>query len=621
MPDIPPESPKEQKSEGALSWTQHNVLNPALNAGPLAIYNVVADATHLPECHLSVDTATPYSTNWYVQSLSGGVGAVAPFMLAGAGAGKAMRAADAALVGTRTGEVLSPLLTSSRAANVAGASLFGALQKPDETHTRFGNAVGMGLGFMVFDKGNMLSRELPLAGKLAAIPMTGFVGGAVMSEGSQLFSNGKLASTDHVLQSAVQGLALNSVMPLAGEGFKRISTKVAEVRAASAGNAEVNLNSGIRGPKGGAIPEANINGIIDPEAGGEGLAAKLNLGSRTDLHALSRSYSDWIKDNKPTYPTTEEFANLTPNEIVARGFYHPDATNLDQLSTFHDAKPRPLPDAKVVAAEVGKSVEGMPLAQNTGNLILGEWNMEFLTGDKAAYFTDTYKQIVPRHHLMFVEETNAEGLAKIAKDNGYNFEVSRDNSRGQAVGFLIHPRLKVLGTHSYEEIANVNNIPDLRPAFRVDLQDTATGEKFSAVTVHLKSMRGGPEATGPVRTEQAQRLADVLGKDFSGIIAGDWNTFLDKSRELDPLIKAGFKIANPGDGTYTQAMGGRLDGFLFKNLKGSLSNPDVRPFFKNPLITRGLSDHGLLTTHWNSQQGAFSFSLVPNFVGFDPSRN
>lgn len=604
MPDITFESSQPRKSDGALSWAQHNVLDPALNAGPLAVYNVVADAAHLPEVHLAVDEAKPYSVNWFVQGLSGGVGAAAPFLLAGAGAGKAFRAADSALAGTAMGEALSPMLTSTRAANVAGAMAFGAMQKPEEGHTRVGNAIGMGLGFLVFDKGNMLSRELPLAKKLIAYPMTGFAGGAVMSEGSELFSNGKLAPVDKVLQSAVQGMTLNSVMPLAHEGFTRISTKTAP---AATGEQAPNL-------------EIRTNGIISDNAVA-GAAEKITPQTNMELHELSKAYSEWIRDNRPNYPTTEEFAKLTPEEIVQRGFYHPDATNLDQLSLFKEGKPRPLPDAGVVASEVGKSVQGMPMATADGNLILGEWNMEFLTGDKAAYFKDSYKQIVPRHHLMFVEEANAEGLGKIAQDNGYNFEISRDNSRGQAVGFLVHPRLKVLGTSTYEEIANVDNIPDLRPAFRVDLQDTATGEKFSAVTVHLKSMRGGPEQTAPVRTEQAQRLATVLGPNFSGIIAGDWNTFLNNSKELKPLTDAGFKILNPTDATSTQAMGGRLDGFLYKNLPWMMSNPEVRPFFQNPKITRGLSDHGLLTTTLTRSPNGGVHTFVPNFVAQDASRN
>jgi hypothetical protein len=99
--------------------------------------------------------------------------------------------------------------------------------------------------------------------------------------------------------------------------------------------------------------------------------------------------------------------------------------------------------------------------------------MEFLDAGKAKYFAETYKEVVPRHHMLFVIEADKGGLAQIARDNAYKFEISEANSRGQAVGFLINDRLKVNGTKSYAEVANVNNIPDLRPAFRVDFTDSA----------------------------------------------------------------------------------------------------------------------------------------------------
>lgn len=580
MPDVSSYIDKDWRAheaqahhEDVVTWTEHNVVNPALNAGPLGIYNAVASMTKLPEYKLPVDEADPYSTKWFVQGLSGGVGAALPFMLAAGATGKVFGTADRMLAGTAVGEALSPMLTSRVTANVAGAMLYGALEKPQEGHTRFGNAVGMGAGFLVFSGGNALARELPLAGKLAAYPLTGFAGGIVSSETSSLFSNGQFAPIDQALQSGVQGMTLNSVMPLAQEGIRRIT---------ESGTPQTTAKERLA-----AAAEAKRISALGPDFDGRTLK----------LSALSAEYSQWLKENQRNYPQPGEFEKLTPEEIVRRGFLHPE-TKLDEIQAFdaHGKKPPPLPDAKVVAAEVGKATAGMPEAAQKGNVIIGEWNMEFLTGDKAKYFQDAYKHIVPKHHLLFVEEANAEGLAQVAKDNGYHFEISRDNSRGQAVGFLVNNRLKVLGTTTYESVADVHNIPDLRPAFRLDLQDTVSGEKFSAVAVHLKSMRGGPEQTAPVRTEQAARLASELGPKFSGVVAGDWNTFLDKTVELKPLTDAGFKILNPGDTSSTQSMGGRLDGFLVKDMPGRFTNPEVRPFFKNPLITRGLSDHALLTT-------------------------
>lgn len=505
------------KTEDLVCWAEHNIFNPALNAGPLAMYNIAANAASLPDCHLTIEDQQPFSASWFIQGMSGGVGALLPFYLAGECAGRAFLAVDGALAGTRVGAVLNPILTSSRIANISGAMAFAGLQKPNENHTRLGNALGTGVGCFAFDRGNFWSKQSSLAGKLTAYPLVGFVGGSVMSEASQLASNGQLAPTEVVLQSAVQGLALNSFLPHLREG----------------------------------IP-----------------------------------------------------------------------SDFRLLDALRELKPRPLPDAKVVAAEVGKSMERMPMVKDNGNLVLGAWNMEFLTSDKAKYFTESYKHIIPRHHLMFVEETNFDGLARVAKDNGYNFEVSRENSRGQAVGFLLHPRLKVLNTHTYEEIANVFNISDLRPAFRVDLLDTTSEAKFSAVAVHLKSMRGGEAFTAPVRKEQAKRLANVLGRDFRGIVAGDWNTYLDRTRELDPLLHAGFKIANPRDTTSTQSMGGRLDGFLHKEIPWLMSNPEVRPFFNNPKISGALSDHGLLSTTLKPPSSTVShLHYIPAMITFDHSRS
>lgn len=571
----------EKKTAG--NWAVENVLNPMVNAGPLAVYNTAADLVNLPTVHLHTAEAQPYSANWFVQGVSHGLGAAVPFMIAGAGAKYAMNKASE----TAIGATIKPLLTSNTAHMVTGAMAFSALQKPDENHTRFGNAMGAGLGFLVFSGGNALAKDMSTLGKVLTLPAVGFAGGATMAEASQLFSNGKLASKDEVLQSAVQGMAMNSVMGAAGEFARRHEAKVDKAQADYALRKLQQIQEQ-EGPD-TAILLKNDKGVL----------AKVP----TDINRLiaeSRDYSDWVKQNKVQYPTIEEFAKMSKDDIAKRGFLHPDLHNLenigDLIEALKDRKPRPLPDAKVVASEVREAVKHMPKAAPKGDLILGEWNMEFLDASKAKYFAETYKEVVPRHHLLFVIEADKGGLAQIAKDNpGYRPEISPANSRGQAVGFLINERLKINGTKSYAEVADINNIPDLRPAFRLDFTDTASGKDASAVVVHLKSMRGGPEQTAPVRAAQAAVLAQVLGPNFKGIVGGDFNTFLERSKDMDPLVKAGFKLLNPNDTNSTQAMGGRLDGFYVKGMEG-FSDPSTIPFWKNKLITRGLSDHALVTT-------------------------
>lgn len=570
----------EKAARFSPTWMAENVLNPAINAGPLGMYNTAADLVNLPTVHLKTQDAQAYSAEWFTQGLSSGVGAVLPFMVMGAASSRAMQFADRKLEGTALGASLSPYLTSQRVATIAGASAYGFLQKPDADHTRLGNAIGMGVGLAVFSKGNDLVKELPMVQKALAYPIIGFVGGGTMAEVSQLASNFKLAKNDTALQGAVQGMTMNAVMGLSGDylnrKFEEQQSKVENQRTSARSLLE-------------KAYEGKDVKLKDITPGSKNAFAR--------IAELNDEYNDYIKRNQPQYPHPDKFDALTPDEIVKLGFEHPDASNLDILEAFKgDKKPRPLPDAKVVAREVEKTLANMPKAEHTGDLQIGEWNMEFLTADKAKYFKDTYQQVIPRHHLLFVEETNEAGLKQIAADNGYNYAISRENSRGQAVGFLVHPRLKITGTQSIDSVADVHNIPDLRPAFKIDVVDNASGENLSAVVVHLKSMMGGPEHTAPVRIAQAQALADALGSDFKGIIAGDWNTFLDRTQELNPLKNAGFAISNPSDHSSTQAMGGRLDGFMYKGLGGSLSAESVNPFFKNPLITRGLSDHALLST-------------------------
>ncbi len=570
------------EKQTAGNWAVENVLNPMVNAGPLAVYNTAADLVNLPTVHLHTAEAPAYSANWFVQGVSHGLGAAVPFMIAGKVAQVGMTKASE----TALGSTIKPFLTNSTAHMVTGAMAFSALQKPDENHTRFGNAMGAGLGFMVFAGGNALTKEMGTLGKALTLPAVGFAGGATMAEASQLFSNGKLANNAEVLQSAVQGMTMNTVMGAAAEMARRHEAKVDQSQAEFA----------VRKLK--QIQEAEGPDTAILLKNDKGLIGKVP----TDINRLiaeSRDYSDWVKQNKVQYPTVEEFAKMSKDEIASRGFLHPDLHQLesigDLIEALKDRKPRPLPDAKVVASEVRDAVKHMPQAGPKGDLILGEWNMEFLDAGKAKYFAETYKEVVPRHHMLFVIEADKGGLAQIARDNAYKFEISEANSRGQAVGFLINDRLKVNGTKSYAEVANVNNIPDLRPAFRVDFTDSATGKDASAVVVHLKSMRGGPEQTAPVRAAQAAILANVLGPNFKGVVGGDFNTFLDRTKEMDPLVKAGFKLLNPNDANSTQAMGGRLDGFYVKGMEG-FSDPQTLPFWKNKNITRGLSDHALLTT-------------------------
>lgn len=261
---------------------------------------------------------------------------------------------------------------------------------------------------------------------------------------------------------------------------------------------------------------------------------------------------------------------------------------------------RKLPNPKAVAAEVRAIMGNIKQVDNSGNLVFSSWNMEFLDASKARFFLETYEIVVPQNHLIACSEITQAGLDVIANAVGYKAYASVENNRNQAVGFLVHPRLRVIGSPvSYDEVGTVQGIPNLRPAFRLNLEDTVTGDKFCAIVVHLKSMRGGPKKTGPVRRQQCHKLAEALKHDDDAVfIGGDWNTFLDNTTDTDPLENEGFTLVNPKDTTPTQSMGSRLDGFYKRDTGSPVGRLRVFNLWQNTKITRALSDHGVVRIHW-----------------------
>jgi hypothetical protein len=339
------------------------------------------------------------------------------------------------------------------------------------------------------------------------------------------------------------------------------------------------------------------------------------------LSEKSRAYTEEALANQVTYPDPDEisFEEITLGHAVSHGFI--GLTDSIDLSLFKNrgnrgrnkgnqggnkggnkgggnkgGGGRQLPNPTTIEKEVARMLSSMQPVDLTGNLLLGEMNFEFGDATKAKFFANSYKLIFERHHLMFCSEIDDGFLQTVANSMpGYKAFTSVENNRHQAVGFVVHPRLKVLGAPiSYDKVANVQGVPDLRPAFRLDLEDTATGEQFAAVVVHLKSMRGGPAVSGKVRYQQCAIIVKELGPKFSGVIAGDWNTFIDRPQDLQPLLAAGFKIIYPNDTQATQSMGSRLDAFVKLNF-GPIGNLSVRQFYANPAITRAFSDHALNT--------------------------
>ncbi len=333
------------------------------------------------------------------------------------------------------------------------------------------------------------------------------------------------------------------------------------------------------------------------------------------LIRTSEEYTSKVNAQRIEWPDPEtiDFDSEDEDTSLLEYEVHPNGFLSNQLGIQNRAKkggkggkggggkPK-LPNPKDVLAEVQKTFVNMPYAGLLGNLAVGEFNGEFLDQAKAKYFRDAYVEMFSHFHVVFLEEVDPKGVHQIAADltasgTPYTGYCSVANTRNQAVGFLVHSRFKVIGKPiEYAQMASVQGIPDLRPAFRLDLEDTTTGEQFSVVVLHLKSMRGGPQVTAAVRYKQLDILQNVLGPNFKGIVGGDMNFILDdpKLKDGDPLKNNGYTLFMANDHTATQSMGSRIDGWFMKGMTRKVGLYQVRAFFRKANVTRAFSDHALL---------------------------
>ena len=250
-------------------------------------------------------------------------------------------------------------------------------------------------------------------------------------------------------------------------------------------------------------------------------------------------------------------------------------------------------DPKVVLAAVTSHFATLPYAGMTGNVQIGDFNGEFLDDTKYRFYADSYKELLTHFHVQLMSEIDPNIKPEIEKIPGYKFFPTQANTRHQAVGIAVNTdRLEIIGGPTiYNSIANVQGIPDLRPALRLDLRDKVSNVKFSVVVLHLKSMRGGPAVSGVVRRKQFALLVQDLGPDFAGFAGGDLNYIISDKTLTDPqpMFQAGFVLVAPNDTQGTHSGGSRLDGFFYKGLTVGVDFYRVYAVFSQ--IGRVWSDH------------------------------
>lgn len=221
-----PKSSPDEKSEGLVDWLGDNVGKPFANALVVEPWNVAVNVVGKPvnaasqavahvdvmakATHFEVRPAQFLTPSWFVQTASGGLGAVIPYALAGKGAGSLMRGAGARMEATG---MTAAFLKSETAAQVVGAAAFDGIRDTRAGETHFGNAVGGAAGFFVFGKGNEFAKRFNLSTQLPLQALTGMVGGPVQQSVSRFIATGEMPNKQELLESSVSGAFMNTALP------------------------------------------------------------------------------------------------------------------------------------------------------------------------------------------------------------------------------------------------------------------------------------------------------------------------------------------------------------------------------------------------------------------------
>ncbi len=235
-------SPDERERSAPVSsspnWFEGHVLNPFVNGIAITPYNAVANAVNFvtPGDLLGKAKALPVAQTefltpgWFVENVSGGLGSIVPYVVAGKAAGCAMRgtAAKFALNGPTGG-----FLTSEIAAQATGAAMLDFARDTHDGETRLGNAVGGGVSMYLFGKGNALTGTAEsLLQRGATRFAVGSVGGMAGYAGSRLASGQDVGGQD-LLKAGITGGTMNIALPptqhLIGRGFERAGNTAHDV--------------------------------------------------------------------------------------------------------------------------------------------------------------------------------------------------------------------------------------------------------------------------------------------------------------------------------------------------------------------------------------------------------
>lgn len=205
-----------------LDWTCKNILNPAINASVVETANAAANVVNAfakpitgndllgKVGHLELAPAEFMTGAWLAQSVSSGLGAVVPYVLAGKAAGSSLRGIGStfALEGTAA-QILQNRSTSA----ILGAAAFDFVRDARANETHAGNAIAGAAAFSVFEVGNALTGNSSGLAKYVNRALIGGLGAATQLTVSRGIATGELAGKEEYIQAAITGGVMNNILP------------------------------------------------------------------------------------------------------------------------------------------------------------------------------------------------------------------------------------------------------------------------------------------------------------------------------------------------------------------------------------------------------------------------
>lgn len=216
------------KPTNSIEWLQYNVADPFVNGALFEPYNAVANTLNSGlekigsssrlgyKEYAPVAVATTFSGAWLAQGISGGLGSLVPYVLAGKGVSGAARSVGAAR--NVTG-IAATLAKSESAAQIVGAGIYDYSRLTRAGETNLGNSLAGASSFAVFEAGNMLSRGLPGGALTKTVlgvglrSLTGIAGATTQHTVSGLVARGELPTSKELYEASAHGAVMNIALP------------------------------------------------------------------------------------------------------------------------------------------------------------------------------------------------------------------------------------------------------------------------------------------------------------------------------------------------------------------------------------------------------------------------